>query len=417
MSRCCRQGFFWLAWFLLLGVLFAGQPGEKLPSDINADADSPIPNKVDVQVKPVAAFDPQTEKITYQYTLTSLRDSQQIVDSFFIFYKSDNPYLLEDMKVPEHWGWYMADAHAFKRPMVSWQCEYLKISIPPYEKPEYGLKPGGNISGFSFVSNALPEINDFYVCGKVRLWSPAGQAGGEGLPKEKVPTYPDCYFKTQTVIPFSAPPAVFDFAAFQTKMNRFINRAAELGWISSATVKADLLSQFARITGVNQSSLKALTAFLAALESYHGKGVNDLAYYLLKVNSQYLQNRLEGKALPRWPKAAPKAETKDQLSEAEPCLDRMIEIACRMNNSLYPQNKKGPDARKIAGSGYRCPITRKMYRIQMYQLYIYPHSFNFTLSCTGTHPGYEKGYPQVSSHDTTLCTLKSPADLKNVPGR
>ena len=303
------------------------------------------------------------------------------------------------------------DQSYFSFPLMDWVSV---DSEPPYRKPIYGIKPGETKSGFGLISNGLPDIGNFYIKGWVRaVWDENEDI--EHLPPQ--PSFPENCAKTETVIPVSAPPQTFDFAAFQAKMNGFINKSAELGWISSRGAKEQLLNQFASITPRGNKSMEVLAGFLNLLETSRGKTLNNSAYYLLKVNAQYLENRLKGKPIPVWPNLK-KEKVKDPVSEADPCIDKMVEVASKINNSLYPQNQgKGPNARQIMMSGNRCPVTGELYRTQMYSLHIYPHTFNFTIYCTGRHPGFEVKYPEVSSHDTTLCILKSPADLKNLPSR
>jgi len=201
-------------------------------------------------------------------------------------------------------------------------------------------------------------------------------------------------------------------------MEGLVNKAALLGWISSLETKDRLLNQFAKITSRGgQESLSALNGFIDLLENHRGKTLNNSAYYLLKVNAQYLKNRLQGKAIPVWPNLK-KKKAKDPVADAQPCIDEMVEFASRINNSLYLEYKaKGlPSTKEVMCSGCRCPIGKQLYRINSYQSRI-NNTFNFTIYCTAKHPGFEENYPQVSSHNTTLYVLKSPADLKNVPNR
>jgi len=169
----------------------------------DADKADPAPNKLTVQVEPTATFDPNSEKINYSYVLKNSSNSQQLAKSFLILLDPINPFSLENIYFPEHW-----DCLIFNQSYYPIHILHL-ISIdfqPPYDKPIYGIKPGQTLSGFGFTSNGLPEIGNFYIEGWVRaVWKEESE--DENLPLQ--PSFPDNFFKIQTVIPISAPPPNF----------------------------------------------------------------------------------------------------------------------------------------------------------------------------------------------------------------
>jgi len=290
---------------LLIPALFSAQnPDDSSLSssalkELQADAASPLPNRIKVLVAPEAVFDPKSEKTLYRYSLTSLPDSQQVVDAFFLIYKPKLPYSLENPQTPKHWFSFRMDMGTGNHPHIYWGSDYVDVKSPPYRLPKYGIQPGKQLSGFSFTSNALPEIGNFYVQGSIRNWIPKGQASA----KKITPKFPDDSFKTQALIPFSAPPQSFDFSAFKQKMAGFINQSAQLGWIKTPNTQAALLDSLSKIFSSGRSSARRqhLKQFLRLLETERGKTINDSAYYLLKVNAQYLGNRLKGKKIPAIP--------------------------------------------------------------------------------------------------------------------
>ncbi len=154
------------------------------------------------------------------------------------------------------------------------------------------IAPGDSLGGFALRGSYLPGIRQFWAaptfrscCTKLR---PPEQASG--------PEYPNpSEFKIVgwTVGPTYAPGTVtLDvMAALLTRV------CGELAWVEQAQVCHSLsakLNQAVQERGDRDGTTRALRALLEEVEAQHGSGkpVNDNAYWLLKVNAEYLLARI-----------------------------------------------------------------------------------------------------------------------------
>lgn len=159
-----------------------------------------IPNQVDVQLKADVTYDPGTGLYTYTYTATSTIASIQEVSDIYITLNGSSAI---NIKSPQGWN---ADVTLDGDTLIWCACEEYGIIAPPGYVDDgnvvpsiYQIKPGKNLTGFSFQSPDPPDLGIFYAEGFARIPVegvdfPAGQ-------DPDVPTWPNDLFKGQTKVP------------------------------------------------------------------------------------------------------------------------------------------------------------------------------------------------------------------------
>jgi hypothetical protein len=168
------------------------------------------------------------------------------------------------------------------------------------------LLPGQRVDGFVILSNWLPAIGNAYAQGLV---APPALASGEDTPPDVARLIRSFHSGLDTAnslavsiaAPLRSPAAAGDPARFLRDVSSDVTRACALGWISNAGVCNSLqvkLDQASRSLerGNGSEARGQLGAFLQQLEAQHGpepgKHVNDSAYWLLKINAEYLLGRM-----------------------------------------------------------------------------------------------------------------------------
>ncbi len=160
------------------------------------------------------------------------------------------------------------------------------------------LAPGASLDGFEFDAIGALDIVGFIVAGRVPV--PVVTDSTEGLLKAPPSAWSDA-FRGQTV-GVVAPPADSSPPGLAARLAALQNRVCdELGWISNRGVCQSLRMKLDSASaslggGQAQAAVERLRAYLQELEAQHGaepgKHVNDSAYWLLKVNVEYLLARL-----------------------------------------------------------------------------------------------------------------------------
>jgi hypothetical protein len=161
--------------------------------------------------------------------------------------------------------------------------------------PQQDVAPGSARSGFVIESGAgLPGIVHFWVEGRYAV--PTVTEAQEDSVQQ--PRIEENSFRGLTV--GAEPVADVSLAGLADRLRGLGTRACSLAWITNAGVCRSLQAKLDAAAaslrrGDAQSATGQLQAFLAELEAQHGrqpgKHVTDNAYWLLKVNAQYLQTR------------------------------------------------------------------------------------------------------------------------------
>ncbi len=146
------------------------------------------------------------------------------------------------------------------------------------------VAPGAVQSGFGVRSPYLPGVREFAATPTQQSCCTQPNAQGE-LPSSFL-------FKVRgfTVAPKYAPKEMTLLV-----LSDLLGRACELGWITRGGGCEGLRTELAPVReaeqrGQHEGEGDSLRAFLAELEAQHGPGkpVNDNAYWLLRVNGEYL---------------------------------------------------------------------------------------------------------------------------------
>jgi hypothetical protein len=185
----------------------------------------------------------------------------------------------------------------------SWQSWLLRDGFLDW----YGLRnrgaqnldsiaPGASLSGFGIRSTYLPGIRSVWAeptwqscCSRPRPPQP-------DVPPEEHPSPDEFRVKGLTVGPTLHP----DSVSIQVLQAFHARTCTELRWITDAGVCASLGATLGRVrqavTQADRTGTRTeLRSFVSELEAQHGVGrpVNDNAYWLLRVNAEFLLRRLE----------------------------------------------------------------------------------------------------------------------------
>src|SRR6266487_1040120 len=153
------------------------------------------------------------------------------------------------------------------------------------------IAPGTSLSGFGIRSSYLPGIRSVWV---EPTWQDCcSQPRG---PEDVHPSPTEFRVAGLTVGPSLHP----DSVSIQVLQAFHARTCTELRWISDAGVCASLGGRLDRarqgLTQADRTGARAeLRSFLSELEAQHGVGrpVNDNAYWLLKVNAEFVLGRLK----------------------------------------------------------------------------------------------------------------------------
>ena len=160
---------------------------------------------------------------------------------------------------------------------------------------DFDFLPGSTQDNLKIENCSLPGIVNYYVQG----YLPAIKFKGDEEALNEIPDYITDYYQNsvngKTLGPVD-PPSPFEPVAFTNKIIGYVAEAGTLNWITDATVKdgitAKLTTAKGKIGTNNPDAKVVLDTLLADLETKHGAGVNDEAYFLIKFNVLYLKDRL-----------------------------------------------------------------------------------------------------------------------------
>ncbi|MBI4668000.1 MAG: hypothetical protein HY747_02260 [Elusimicrobia bacterium] len=191
----------------------------------------------------------------------------------------------------------------------------FRLNIPPLPRsqdwlPGFGVKlivgwgsregremqPGQSVSGFKLQSRGLPGVRNFDARPYVDL---------NQLPEE-IATDGDRVFQLEQSLVFhgktvgpSAPKGL-DPASLLDYLIDQKHQAKEVGWISGSGVEGIEKSLDAKLEatkdavsrGQTNAARNQLSAFINELNALWGKKLNDNAYFLLKVNAEFIISKL-----------------------------------------------------------------------------------------------------------------------------
>jgi len=155
------------------------------------------------------------------------------------------------------------------------------------------LAPGAVRAGFSFVATGLPEIVAYRLAGHAE--PPEVE---EGVP---VASAPSLWADAAAGLTVGVGPLPSDVtpASLLDRLSALSTRACGLGWIADQGICSRLVGNLDQARqeltqGNNAGGRAQLQDFLATLEDQHGLAVNDNAYWLLKVNAEFVLNHIPG---------------------------------------------------------------------------------------------------------------------------
>lgn len=182
--------------------------------------------------------------------------------------------------------------------------------------PRGVLMPGAKMDGFGFTSVYPPAIGGFYSWGWVRDMTESEILDkcrtAMGISYDNMDEVPDAVFRSifevntykrafegKTLVPMLFPDDQMKPLPLLTRLIGQKEEAASLGWIHPPGIAWSLDQKLenarkALEKGQEKAAAGILGAFLLELEALkEGKHLDDNAYYLLKVNAEYLIEELE----------------------------------------------------------------------------------------------------------------------------
>jgi len=167
------------------------------------------------------------------------------------------------------------------------------------------LMPGDSVHGFLIQSQLLPRTAEGRFWG-IRPPPPVLESASErpdvALLKAQAVGSLGGWYSLRVIAPGRPPEELSDPARGVGTVTLDLAETCELGWISNPGICNSLrvkLEQASRALerGNNEAAVGLLQAFLNELEAQHGdepgKHVNDNAYWLLKVNVEFILERME----------------------------------------------------------------------------------------------------------------------------
>jgi hypothetical protein len=303
-----------------------------------------------LQVKASCTWDPQTQTYSYQYLVTNPASNNLQIWTLKI-HVANKYFILGDPVAPPGWHGklskddYVDDPEKFPpKPYASWNTVGINVDMP--NPPD----PGTTSGPFGFTSTALPTITDMWISPWMDpYWDAYFQATGaqdvdleisEGLFKSLIRRVP-------TLGPLSVLPGSFEH--FDTLLAN-LAQAAQLGWISDASLLATLQSHLtaARQAALNQDAGQLhshLQAVLDAINASTPAQRTQEAYALVFYNASFLQDFLPWPCEPKLvlsPKEA--IHSLGQTHTLEATLTNVATSLPIANNSLFFEVTDGPHA-------------------------------------------------------------------------
>jgi len=237
--------------------------------------------KIDFIITTFCTYNVSTGLFKYEYKLYSKPASLQNMWHFVI----ETQVSCTEINAPSGWlGDYCEKLPTVSHPIVSWGSE----------SELFRLRPGKFLEGFSFQSRGIPGIVTSYNQGYVpHRWYPEGMAVDEDLP----PKWPENSVQKKTIGPVHPPPEPVDGVSFIDRIISLKHQAFQLGWITNAGIKNSLDQKLDNAKKklqqkMNNAAKNILFAFINELEAQRGKHLDDNAFYLLKVNAEFLISKL-----------------------------------------------------------------------------------------------------------------------------
>lgn len=222
------------------------------------------------------------DTLLVRYRLTSDAGSEQSGDLFAVRFGG------AVVRVEAPIGWYASHGLVSDSAAVDWSSLVRRAQ----------LSPGRTLGGFAFESVGALDVVSFLVEGHFEI--PVVTDTTEGLLKQAPSPWANA-FRGQT-IGVVAPPADTSPSSLIARLGDRTGRVCgDLGWITNDGVCQSLSAKLANAAtsiaaGRGVAAVGDLTSFVQELEAQHGpepgKHVNDSAYWLLKVNAEFLLARL-----------------------------------------------------------------------------------------------------------------------------
>ncbi len=246
--------------------------------------------QIDFVITSACTFDPVTNLFKYEYKITSLPSSRQDIDEFImgVLISED---MCKELKSPIGWsGWYSPwnSLVIYPTATITWGP---KMDYRKEKKPAFPLRPGASMEGFSFKSEGLPGIVTTYSRGDV----PIPVVPDDRPVIDKRPKAIDDCVKKKTIGPVPLPEEPVDPVTFAFRMQILTRQSGKLGWIKSETLTnkwAEILDGIKNYYGDKTRLKDTFNALITELESQRGKQIDDNAYYLLKLNAEFLLRKM-----------------------------------------------------------------------------------------------------------------------------
>lgn len=286
------KGFF-LQMKILALVLILGCGTARAAKTTPQDFDIELQNKVTAEALVSVKLVPNG-RIEYGYTIKSSTQSLQDIRRFRLQAK----IRITEMDMVAAPGWFVGEGSSVE-PVdegviddISWNGEGLATLI----------KPGRELTGFKVTIESLPGIVDFHVQGH----TDKDMAEASALSQEDIDMVGDLQdpwrgnsFRGKTIGPNRVPEVI----VLPDLIDRLISlkhQSVFLGWISgpgsdgivkSLDDKLDAAkASIAR--GQNKAASNQMSAFINELQAQRGKRLNDNAFFLLKVNAEFVISKL-----------------------------------------------------------------------------------------------------------------------------
>lgn len=278
---------------LTLGVMLicvSAQAAKTTPEDFGIE----LQNKVTAEVL-VSVLSLPDDRLEYTYTVKSSTLSQQDVLRFNVQVKV--PVAKTDMTPAS--GWFVGSAGIERKldegsvkTVVLWNGEDISMLI----------KPGRSLAGFKLMVKSLPGIQDFHMQG----YTDKDMAEASGVSEEEMDVLGDLQdefknnsFKGKTIGPDPVP-EVINLAGLVERLIVLKHQAASLGWIFGPGADGIVKSLDAKLDaakasvarGQNKTAAGQMNAFINELQAQRSKHLDDNAFFLLKVNAEFIIGKL-----------------------------------------------------------------------------------------------------------------------------
>lgn len=277
---------------LAIGVMMicvSAQAAKTTPEDFGIE----LQNKVTAEVLVAARLLPDG-RVEYAYSVKSSTLSLQDILRFHL----QTQVTVAEAALVAAPGWFVGSAGTKEsledgsiKEFVSWIGEDIPTLI----------KPGHSLAGFKLTGKSFPGIQDFQIQG----YTDKDMAKMD-LFEEEMDVLSDLQdpfkgnsFKGKTIGPDPVP-EVINLAGLVERLIALKHQAASLGWIfgpgsdgivTSLDAKLDAAkASIAR--GQNNAASNQLSAFISELNAQRGKKLNDNAFFLLKVNAEFIIGKL-----------------------------------------------------------------------------------------------------------------------------